>query len=501
MRADRIAFVTLVCLPLLALACVKPPPTTTPEIEVETPATWTAADTAPDEPETEWWDAFGDASLGPLIETALEENIDLIAAAARVDRAVAQARIAGADLKPQIGIGANAKNQRFNPSSLGMGGDDGAPGLSPATFNSYGLSLDVSWEVDLWGRLRAGARAAVAEAQAVDADLAGARLSLAGQTAKTWFAVAEAIQQVELARSSAESFRVRADWIRERYEMGIRPPLDLRLALSNLAAAEALHARREEQLDRTLRSLEVLLARYPSARLLEQFPNTGLPELPAPPPAGLPAEIVSRRPDLVAAERRLASTDQNLKSAKRALYPRLSLTGSGGTLALQIADLLDGDFGVWTLAANLTQPLFQGGRLRAGVESADAGKDEALARYVSSVLQAYREVESALAAEKFLQGQIAALAEGAKQTIAAQRLSEQRYAQGVGGYLVVLESQTRAFNSQSELLSARRAMLDNRVDLHLALGGGFDYQSADEEDEDDPTDTASADQATEDSAL
>jgi len=487
MRADRVLFVTLVC--LVSVACVKPPPTTTPEIEVEPPETWTAAATDADEPTSEWWDQFGDASLGPLIEIALEENIDLIAAAARVDRAVAQARIAGADLKPQIGIGANAKNQRFNPAAFGQGGE--GPGLSASTFTSYGLSLDVSWEVDLWGRLRAGARAALAEAQAVDADLAGARLSLAGQTAKTWFAVAEALEQVELARSSAESFRVRADWIRERYEMGIRPPLDLRLALSNLAAAESLLALRREQLDRSLRLLETLLARYPSARLLEHFPSAGLPELPAPPPAGLPAEIVSRRPDLVAAERRLASTDQNLKSARRALYPRLSLTGSGGTLALQLADLLDGDFGVWTLAANLTQPLFQGGRLRAGVEQADATKDEALARYVSSVLQAYREVESALAAEAFLHDRVTALEEAVKQTSAAQHLSEQRYAQGVGDYLVVLESQTRAVTSKSDLLSVRRALLDNRVDLHLALGGGFDY----------PTDTATADPAAEDPAL
>jgi NodT family efflux transporter outer membrane factor (OMF) lipoprotein len=487
MRVDRVLFVTLVC--LVALACVKPPPTTSPEIEVEPPETWTAAPTDSDEPTNEWWDQFGDESLGPLIETALEENIDLIAAAARVDRAVAQARIAGADLKPQIGIGANAKNQRFNPAAFGQGGE--GPGLSGSTFTSYGLSLDVSWEVDLWGRLRAGTRAALAEAQAVDAELAGARLSLAGQTAKTWFAVAEALEQVELARSSVESFRVRADWIRERYEMGIRPPLDLRLALSNLAAAEALLALRQEQLDRSLRLLEVLLARYPSARLLEKFPSAGLPGLPAPPPAGLPAEIVSRRPDLVAAERRLVSNDQNWKSAKRALYPRLSLTGSGGTLALQIADLLDGDFGVWTLAANLTAPLFQGGRLRAGVDQAAAGKDEALARYVGSVLQAYREVESALAAEAFLKDRVTALEEAVKQTVAAQHLSEQRYAQGVGDYLVVLESQTRAVTSQSDLLSVRRALLDNRVDLHLALGGGFDY----------PTETATADSAVEDPAL
>jgi NodT family efflux transporter outer membrane factor (OMF) lipoprotein len=492
MRADRIFFVTLVC--LLAIACVKPPPTTSPEIEVEPPDAWTARPTDADAPELEWWDDFGDSSLDSLIQTALEENIDLIAAAARVDRAVAQARIAGADLKPRIGIGASGSYQRFNPAIFGQ---EGAP---PVTFNQYGLSLDVSWEVDLWGRLRAGARAALAEAQAVDADLAGARLSLAGQTAKTWFAVAEALQQVELASSSAESFRRSSDWIRQRYEMGIRPPLDLRLALSNQAAAEALLGVRREQLDRTLRQLEVLLARYPSARLLEMFPSTGLPELPAPPPVGLPAEIVSRRPDLVAAERRLASTDQSLLSARRALYPRLSLTGSGGTLALQIADLLDGDFGVWTLAANLTQPLFEGGRLRAGVDQAAAGRDEALARYVSSVLQAYREVESALAAEAFLKSRVAALEEAATQTIAAQRLSEDRYAQGVGGYLVVLESQSRALTSQSELLSARRAMLDNRVDLHLALGGGFDFPIPNA-DGDDPTDTAKADRAAEDSAL
>jgi len=482
MRADRIGFVTLAC--LLAIACVKPPPTTSPEIDVAPPDAWTATPSNPDVPVHEWWEQFGDPSLSSLIVTALEENSDLMAAAARVDRAAAQARIAGADLKPRVGIGASAKKQQFNPVAFGQD-------ATPVVFDSYGLSLDVAWEVDLWGRLRAGARAALAEAQAVDADLAGARLSIAGQTAKTWFAVAEALQQVELARTSAESFRRSSEWIRHRYETGIRPPLDLRLALSNQAAAEAVLGRRREQLDRSLRQLEVLLARYPSAKLLEQFPSTGLPELPSPPPAGLPAEIVSRRPDLVAAERRLVSNDQSLRSARRALYPRLSLTGSGGTLALQIGDLLDGDFGVWTLAANLTQPLFEGGRLRAGVDRAAAGKDEALARYVSSVLQAYREVESALAAETFLKAQAVALEEAAKQTIAAQRLSEERYAQGVGGYLVVLESQSRALTAQSELLTVRRALLDNRVDLHLALGGGFEF----------PTETATADQASEDTEL
>jgi outer membrane protein TolC len=215
MRADRIFFVTLVC--LLAIACVKPPPTTSPEIEVEPPDAWTARPTDADAPELEWWDDFGDSSLDSLIQTALEENIDLIAAAARVDRAVAQARIAGADLKPRIGLGANGSYQRFNPAIFGQ---EGAP---PVTFNQYGLSLDVSWEVDLWGRLRAGARAALAEAQAVDADLAGARLSLAGQTAKTWFAVAEALQQVDFPARAYPSFPLPHPWgYRRRLSRGDR---------------------------------------------------------------------------------------------------------------------------------------------------------------------------------------------------------------------------------------------------------------------------------------
>jgi NodT family efflux transporter outer membrane factor (OMF) lipoprotein len=377
----------------------------------------------------------------------------------------------GADLEPSVGVGLDATRQRANFIGFPIGGAGGVPS---ATFETFGVSLETSWEVDLWGRVRAGARAAVAEMQASEADLRGARLSIAAQTAKIWFSILEARQQIALAEESVESFVLSAEQVRSRYESGIRPALDLRLALSNLAGAEALLELRRTQLDRAVRQLEVLLGRYPDGNILETLVAGGLPRTPDPVPAGLPSELLIRRPDLVAAERRLVASDQRYLAARRSLYPRLTLTASGGTRSASLNDLLDGDFKVWSLLGGLTQPLFQGGRLRAGVEQADAASRETLSFYVGSVLSAFAEVESSLAAEGYLAEREVHLAEAAEQLVAARRLAEQRYRNGVGIYLVVLESQTRALTAESELLVVRRQRLENRVDLHLALGGGFE---------------------------
>jgi NodT family efflux transporter outer membrane factor (OMF) lipoprotein len=451
--------------------CVGAPQHRQPELDVAVPEQWTAMDTDDAVPGAEWWKTFDDPRLEKLIAVALDRNRDLRAAAIRVDRAAAEARIAGADLKPQVGAGFNATRQHQNPAAFGIP----IPGAeSGFTSSRLGLSLDVSWEADLWGRLRAGARAAVAELQATEADLAGAQLSLAGQTAKAWFAVLEAQQQLELARGSVRSFSDVADEVRSRYTLGLRPAVELRLALSNLAASQALLELRQDQLDRATRQLEILLGRYPAATLLEGETDWEIPPLPAPVPAGLPAELVSRRPDLVAAERRLAAADQRLVQARRSLYPQLSLTANGGQLSADFDDLMDGDFTVWSIAGNLLQPVFQGGRLRANVDRTDALEREAIELYTGSVLRAYGEVESALTAEQHLAGRERNLAEASHQLAAALRLSEERYRAGVGDYLTVLTSQSNLLTAESELIAVRRSMLDNRVDLHLALGGGFE---------------------------
>jgi len=455
---------------LLAAACVKAPPVSTPDIDVEVPDRWSVDDVSTLEVDAEWWTTFNDPRLNDLVDLALERNWDLQAAIARVDRAEAQARMAGADLKPTVDAGLNAARQKVNFRGFPIGGG----GTPTATFNGYDASLSVFWEVDLWGRLRAGAAAAVADVQASESDLRGIRQSLAGRTAKLWFAIAEAQEQVQLADESVVSFRGVASKIRSRYIKGVRPALDLRLALSNLTAAQASLESRKRQLDALVRQLEVLLGDYPDRDIEEFFAIQDLLPTPPPVPAGLPADLVARRPDLVSAERRLAAADQRWVSAKRSLYPRLSLTASGGTSTQEFGDLLDGDFSVWSIAAGLVQPIFQGGRLRANIAGSEATRDESLAIYAGSVLLAYSEVEIALAAEGFLRERERHLAESAHQLVAAERLAGDRYRFGVGTYLELLESQTRAFITQSELLTVRRQRLENRVNLHLALGGGFE---------------------------
>jgi NodT family efflux transporter outer membrane factor (OMF) lipoprotein len=464
----------IVVLALLLVGCASAPKYREPVTDIDPPESWSVPEADPAAPEGRWWAEFDDPALDELIEIALEGNRDLHAAAARVDRAAAEARIAGADLKPQVGVGFNATRQHQNPAALGFPLPD-PEAEGGFTFSRLGLSFDVSWEIDLWGRLRAGARAALAEVQATEAELRGAELSIAGLTAKSWFAIVDAQEQVQLARDSMQSFQDVADEVRSRYERGLRPAVELRLALSNLAASRALLEGRLEQLDRLTRQLEVLLGRYPSGTLLAEFPAEELRPLPDRVPAGIPAEIVSRRPDLAAAERRLAAADQRLVQARRSLYPQLSLTASGGRLSADFDDLLDGDFSVWSIAGNLLQPIFQGGRLRANVDRTDALGREALERYAGALLNAYSEVESALAAEQRLIEREGHLAETSRQLAAALRLSEERYRLGVGDYLTVLTSQSNLLNAESSLIDVRRSLLVNRVDLHLALGGGFEF--------------------------
>lgn len=460
---------------LLAVAAcsVSPPPATEPDLGVDVPEAWSATGAAATQATggigDAWWQDFGVDDLNAIVERALAFNTDLRAAAARVEQAAAQARIAGADLSPQVSAGLSGLRTKRNFVGFPIPG--GEEEVLSTISNTFGVSVDVSWEIDLWGRLSAQAKEGVAALQATSADYEGARLSVAGQTAKAWFAVTESRLQLELADRTVASFTSSAEQVRDRFERGIRPPLDLRLALSQQAAATAVRERRRQQLDAATRQLEVLLGLYADrstevdGELVESLDAV---------PAGLPAELIGRRPDIVAAERRLIASQQRLDVARASLYPRLSLTASGGVSTAELDGLLDGDFSVWSLAGNLLAPLFQGGRLRAGVDLADAGVDETTAAYVGTALRAYAEVESALAAEEYLADRVTALQEAAEQARAAEQLALDRYRSGLEGYVTVLEAQRRTFEAESAWIAGRRERLDNRIDLYLALGGGFD---------------------------
>ncbi len=466
MRSTPSPAARLLATAALLSACggLEAPPMTTPE--PPPPATWSAPSANHPLAVDSWWKSFSDPHLDSLILEALANNHDLAAAAAAVDAALARARIAGADLRPQLSAGINgARRQQVFVGLPIPGGEAALKSLSTA----WGVSLDISWEADLWGRLRAGQQAATGDALASAEDLAAARLSLSGQTAKAWFAVVEAQRQVALAEATVSNRQRTSRRTERRYRLGITSPVDLRLARANQASAAANLENRRRIGDAASRQLEVLLGRYPSAELQAV---DDLPPVPANIAAGLPAELIARRPDLRAASARLKANGWRLAEARRALYPRLSLTASGGTASDSLSDLLDGDFSVWSFAGGLLQPLFRGGQLRAAIELAEADREGTLRRFAQAALNAYAEVETALHAEARLAAQEQALATAAEHSNAAAELAEERYLRGVGDFLAVLDAQRQAFTADSQWLAVRQARLNQRVDLFLALGGG-----------------------------
>lgn len=455
----------------LGFAACGSPDVKMPEHGIETPEAWQAeTELGAAEDSTEallaWWHTFEDARLEQAVEECLANNRDLRATAARVEAAGHQARIAGADLYPQASVGLDGSRQR----QVFIGFPFGGGGVPSSTFESYGLNLNLTWELDVWGRVRSGEAAALADAEAAAWDFAAARLSLVGQTCKVWFAHVAARLQRDVAAETVRSFEETLETVNQRFQSGLSPALDVRQAERDLATARSNLAARKETLERTVRQLEALLGRYPKG-LLESGPD--LPTAYAPVPAGLPAELLSRRPDLRSAERRLAAADQRLEQSRAAMLPRLSLSAGGGTNTAEFSDVLDDDFRVWNIAGNLLQPIFQGGRLMADVDRNEAEVRAVVADYSAVLLQAFSEVEQAMAAERHLQEQETQLAAGVGHAKEALGLAQERYSQGLTDFLSVSINQQAWLVAQAELLSVRQARLDRRVDLYLALGGGF----------------------------
>lgn len=460
-----------------ALACSATPERRYAESPLAPPEHFAAGRPPAGEPPSRWWETFGDPSLAAAVDEALAANRDLAAAAARLEAAAAEARAARGARLPTLDLSGSGRRTRQNFVGFPIpGGGD----VLSTTSTSYGVSLDLAWEPDLWGRLAAGAAAADAELVASAADLAGARLSLAGQVAKSWVALAEARLQLDLSARTVETYRRNLEVVRERHRAGLAEALDVRLLESQLAGVEALQEARNETLERITRQLEVLLGRNPDGLVAGA---SDLPPLPPPVPAGLPAALAARRPDLAAAEARVAALDLRLAEARAALRPSLRLSASGGRVSDRLSDLLDANFDTWSLAGSLFQPLFQGGRLRAAVDAADARTRAALEAYAQAWLRALGEVETALAAEGRLAERERRAAEAAAAAREARAIAEERYRTGLVDVLFLLETQRGEIEAESAHLSARAALLENRIDLHLALGGGF--ETAD----DDPSET------------
>lgn len=453
----------LSCLAFVFLVgCSSLPDEDTTELSMDPPESWTGAHVIdPAKVIGGWLNSFQDPQLSALAWEALQNSPTIDAAEARLRAALGLALANSSNLWPTInGVAGASDSQTINTSTNQNTRSD--------AFNAGGT---ISWELDLWGRVRAEAGAARADRETAIETFAAARLSLVANIARQWFNLREARAQEALAKASLDSFENNLNLIEDRYQSGVSTSLDVRLLRANVANARANLASRQRAAEVASRALEVLVGRYPASALDSPLE---LPALQAPPPAGLPAGLLARRPDLIASERTYQSAVFSAKESRRARLPRISLTGSAGLRSDEVDDLLRGDFGVWSLAGNLTAPLFQGGQLKGAARRTQALADAALANYVSDALTAFQEVENALAGEAYWRSQTEALAEAASESAAAEEQAWQRYQRGLSDIITVLESQRRALTAHASLLASQNQSLQNRINLHLALGGDFE---------------------------
>ena len=421
-----------------------------------TPAQWVmAADSG--EVQAGWIESFNDPDLVALVVEAQANNRDLGAAAANVDRAWAFARQAGASLTPSLDLTSGAART-------------GSLGDSVPTTTNLTLGAQVSWELDVWGRVRSGQRAAVAGAQAAEADLRSAQDSLAAATAKAYFSAIEANIQAGIARETVRILEETQRIVSVRHENGMGSAQDVSLARSDLASARERLTTIESSFRDAVRALEVLLGRYPGAEL--EVRET-LPEVPPPPPAGLPSELLERRPDLVAAERRVAAAFNATNQAQAARLPTIGLTGNIGGASSSLSNLLDSNNVGWTAGTNLLAPLFDGGVRRSQVDIATAEQEQSLAAFGQAAINAFRELETNLDQGFVVAQRIVDLQEASSEAENAYRISKVRYDEGEEDLLTVLTIQQRGISSRSSLSSAERLLLEQRVNLFLALGGSW----------------------------
>lgn len=410
---------------------------------------------------------FGDATLVALVEEALAHNHDLAASAERLRAQAARARITRSAGRPQVEASTTFSRQQNVFVGLPFPGGD----VLSSQFSQWNAGIDLAWEVDLWGRIAAATDAATQETVATAADLAAARLSIAAQVTRGWFGLREADRQLALARRTTETYQQSLGLVRDRFDAGLSGALDLRLAEANVATSEANVSAAERGMRVASRQIEVLLGRFPGAEL-ESAGDFG--ELPPPIPPGLPADLLGRRPDLFAAERRMAAAEAQAEAARLDRWPNIVLTSSVGRTSDEFDDLLDGDFTVWSIAGRLAGPLIDGGRRRARIAETLAQLRASRASFAALALLAFFEVENAMDAERFAGQRMEQLRRAVDASREATSLADDQYREGLVAIDLVLESQRRQLAAESSWLRAQLDLFQARVDLHVALGGGFD---------------------------
>lgn len=427
------------------------------------PQNWAVDGADPGEVRIGWIEAVGDPVLTELVFEAQANNPDILAAAANLDASRALVVQARSALFPQINANFNVeRTDTPNPFALND--------------TVYTLTGQAGWELDLWGRVRAGRNAAYASAQAVEADLRFAQYSLAGGVASAYFASIEANEQVGVAQRTVDALAEINRIVRVRYREGFASRQDTATTSSDYESARDSLADAQNSARNARRALEILLGRYPAEKV---GLASALPEAPPLPPAGLPAQLLERRPDVIAAERRVAAAFADLDQTKAAQLPQVTLTGVGGGTSTDLGDILNGGNLLWSIIGDVLQPIFDAGLRGAQEDEADANRRAAISLYASTALDALREVEDNLDAVRVLAQREMILETAAEEAGTAYALSQLQYSEGEIDLIDVLNFQQRLFSAERNLVTVRRQRIDQWVALNLSLGGTWETSPAD----------------------
>ena len=411
-----------------------------------------------------WWDLFEDAQLQELIRIALEQNKDLGIAVARIEEFRAVLGVTRADQYPTVDVSASARRAESSENAL--------PGsLVEGPQDNYRLSADVFFEVDLFGRLRRATEAARAQLLATEEARRSITISLVAGVASNYMLLRDLDAQLEIARRTEEARRDSLGIISARFEEGTVPRLDVNQAEIELANASAAAAAAERAVAQTEHSLSILLGRNPGpiVRGLALTDQTMPPAI----PAGLPSELLQRRPDVLASEALLAAQTARIGVAEAARWPSLSLTGALGLESGELSDLTASGSDFWNVGANILAPIFNAGRNRSRVEAEQARTEQALLGYQQTVQRAFREVEDALVAVRTYRNEHAARQRQVEAARNAAKLSRARYNGGVTSYLEVLITEQSQFSAELAESRTLRLYFDAIIQLYKALGGGW----------------------------
>ena len=434
---------------------------------VELPAAWKESAQNPAK-DGNWWRIYADPALEKLVEEALARNSNLLLAAARVDEA--RSLLAQADSAFYPAVDANlGRNRTLSSAATGL--------LPPAIArerNDFRATLNVSYEIDLWGRLRSAAQAAKADLLASEAARETVRITLASDVAKAYFVLRSLDSQVEATRRTLGLREEGLKLQQKRFDGGVISEYDYRQLEAEAAAARAQLPPLERDREIQEAALAVLLGRSPKAIMEDGVPRSAtydLTQLPAVVPSGLPSELLLRRPDLVEAEQRLIAANARVAVARTAMFPSVQLTGFLGSEAQALSSLFTGPAGIFQLAAAVAVPIFAGGRFEAQVGAAEAREKQALAGYQGAIQNAFREVRAALAAQTRARESFEAEGARAAALAATLRLARLRYDNGLASQLEVIDTERNLLAAQIARYEALRAQRAAVADLYKALGG------------------------------